>query len=94
MPIAYDFIKKLQDATGKEPLTRKFWGDSSRHVGTPIFQDVLDKYAEYYTDLSARQKEEMSKVFWEQVKDLGTPIIEEKLDGQSEVYFLFRRKNC
>ena len=91
MTISQEFIKRLKNATGKEPLPIKFWEDYSSNSDTPTFQDVLDKYADYYKGLSVAQQKEMSKIFWEQVKDFGTPIIEEKSDGQSEVYFLFPR---
>ena len=96
MIIAQEFIKKLQVVTGNEPLPEKFWADFSSHTGTPVFQDVLDKYAEYYRGLSPPQKEEMDKIFWEQVKALGgTPIIEDGLNREleCEVYFLFPKKN-
>ncbi|MGQ3892356.1 alpha/beta hydrolase-fold protein [Legionella sp. CNM-4043-24] len=96
MTIAQEFIKKLQDATGREPLPEKFWADFSSHTGMPAFQDVLDKYAEYYRGLSPPQKEEMDKIFWGQVKALGgTPIIEDGLNTEleCEVYFLFPKKN-
>ena len=89
MTITQDFIKKLQDTTGKEPLFEKFWEDSSSHIGVPTFQDVMNKYAEYYSRLSRSQKLEMSKVFWEQVKAIGgTPIIEDHFESDCEVYFL------
>ncbi len=93
MTIAQKFIKNLQDDVVKKSLPEKFWADYSSGDHTPTFQNVLDKYAEYYNNesLSAAQKDEISKIFWEQVKDLGTPIIEKKSDGQSEVYFLFPR---
>lgn len=95
MTIAQDFIKKLQDATGKEPLPQKFWADYSSDGPTPTFQAVLNKYAEYYNELSPPQKDEMDKLFWEQVKALGgTPIIEDSLSslGECEVYFLLPKK--
>ncbi|RUR11612.1 serine hydrolase [Legionella sp. km772] len=91
MTISQEFIKRLKNATGNESLPIKFWADYSNDSDTPTFQDVLDKYADYYKGLSVAQQKEMSKIFWEQVKDFGTPIIEEKSDGQSEVYFLFPR---
>ncbi|OGT47831.1 MAG: hypothetical protein A3E83_03135 [Gammaproteobacteria bacterium RIFCSPHIGHO2_12_FULL_41_20] len=95
MTIAQKFIKKLQDATGNESLPVQFWGDYSSHDGIPTFQDVLDKYAEYCRDLSAPQKEAMSKIFWEQIKSIGTPIIEDNLtsDNTCNVYFLFPKDN-
>lgn len=96
MTIAQEFIKKLQDATGKESLPEKFWADFSSHTDMPAFQDVLDKYAEYYRGLSSPQKEEMDKIFWEQVKAVGgTPIIDDSLDTELEcgVYFLFPKNN-
>lgn len=93
MTIAQDFIKRLQDATGKEPLPQKFEGDSSCRS----FGDFLKIYAEYYGALSTpQQKEEMDKIFWEQVKTIGgTPIIEDRLDSEleCEVYFLLPKKN-
>ena len=91
MTIAQEFIKKLQEATGKEPLPKKFWEDYSDHERSPTFQDVLSQYAEYCKTLSQSQKDWFSKVFWDQVKAYGTPIIEAREDGQSEVYFLFPR---
>ncbi len=96
MTIAQDFIKKLQDTTGREPLSPKFWEDTSHLIGKPTFQDVLYKYAEYCRSLSPPQKEEMDKIFWEQVKAIGgTPIIEDSLDSEVEcdVYFLFQKEN-
>src|SRR3990167_3717329 len=91
MTIAQEFINKLQEATGKEPLPKKFWEDYSDHERSPTFQDVLSQYAEYCKTLSQSQKDWFSKVFWDQVKAYGTPIIEAREDGQSEVYFLFPR---
>ena len=90
--VAQDFIKKLQDATGKEPLPQKFWADY-REKNKPTFQDVLEKYADYCKSLpSPQQKKEMDKLFWEQIKAIGgTPIIEDSLSykGECDVYFLF-----
>lgn len=90
MKTAQEFIKKLQDATGNEALPKKFWEDYVSHAGIPTFQDVLDKYAEYYNSLSPAQKKDISKIFWEQVKTKGTPIIENHLDSNLEcaIYFL------
>lgn len=85
------FVRGLQKATGKEPLPIKFW-DNYSEKNTYTFQNVLDKYAEYYKNLSLPQQQEaMSQLFWEQIKAIGTPIIEERLDSNQEcnVYFLF-----
>ena len=92
MTIAQDFIKKLQDATGKEPLPQKFEGDSSCRS----FGDFLKIYAGYYGALSTpQQKKAISELFWEQVKAIGTPIIEDSLDSEleCEVYFLLLKEN-
>ncbi len=90
MTIALDLVKKLQEVTGREPLPSKFWENFSNDVGIPTFQDVLDNYAKYYRNLLPSQKEEMSKIFWEQIKAVGTPIIEDHFGSESEcdVYFL------
>jgi enterochelin esterase-like enzyme len=90
MTVAEEFIKKLQDATGNQSLPKKFWDYSVSSSSIPTFQDVLDKYAEYYKSLSSSQKEILSKIFWEQVKETGTPIIEEnsRLNSECNVYFL------
>ena len=42
MTIAQDFIKKLQDVTGKEPLPKKFWQDASSDT-RPDFRINLQK---------------------------------------------------
>ncbi len=54
------------------------------------FQAALQTYANYYQNLSARQKGQVSEVFWTQIKKIGTPIIEPSPDlpDQCEVYFL------
>ena len=91
MKITPNFIKKLQDVTGKEPFPQKFWEESSKPTTIATFQDVLDEYAKYYNRLEPSQQETMDKIFWEQIKALGgTPIIEDRLDSEleCEVYFL------
>lgn len=97
MTIAQKFIEKLQDATGKEPLPKKFLWDYSRDAITPTFQDFLNKFSDYCKDLPTKeQKDEISKLFWEQVKAIGgTPIIEDSPDSElnCSVYFLLPKDN-
>lgn len=82
MAITQEFIKKLQETTNQ-----KFWENPPEKA---TFQDVLDQYAIYYHSLkSAQSREELSAIFWDQVKAAGTPIIEERSDGKCEVYFFF-----
>ena len=97
MTIAQKFIERLQHATGKEPLPKKFLWDYSRDASTPTFQDFLDKFADYFKRLPTKeQKDGVYKIFWEQVKAIGgTPIIEDSLDSEleCEVYFLLPKEN-
>ncbi len=54
------------------------------------FQEALQTYATYYQNLPPKQQEQLSEVFWAQIRKLGTPIIESKPDkpDQCGVYFL------
>ena len=83
MTIAQKFIEKLQHATGKKYLPKKFLWDYSRDAIKPTFQDFLDKFTDYCKNLPTKeQREAVSKLFWEQVKAIGgTPIIEDSLDS-------------
>jgi enterochelin esterase-like enzyme len=86
------FVKGLQASIGKESFPT-FWGNYPEK-DSHTFKEALDKYAEYYRDLSSTQKDAISKVFWEQIKAIGTPIIEDSLDaGECEVYFLFPKND-
>ncbi len=96
MPIAKDFIDKLQEATGAAPFVKKFWEDFSSASVIPTFQDVLNKYADYYSNsnLSDTQKTQLTDIFWNQIKAYGgTPIIENTLGSNDicNVYFLIKK---
>ena len=56
------FLKGFQASINKRSLP-KFW-DNYPEKNTHTFQDVLDKYAEYYSQLFAiEEKEDISKIF-------------------------------
>jgi enterochelin esterase-like enzyme len=99
--------KKTQSGADAQPTPTKklvnaiqvsfpnFWPEYFQK-NNHTFQEVLDKYEEYYKKLPTEpdnERKAISNVFWDQVKTIQTPIIENISEDEVRVHFLFPQKN-
>lgn len=91
MTIANDFYENLKKISENEPLVANFLKNNLHYHDGLTFDNILNAYEVYVSELSKSDKEKLSTVFWEQIKIFGTPIIEDNLqdDSKCNVYFLF-----
>lgn len=71
-----------------EHTKQSFWKNPP---DKPTFEEVLDQYAIYSTNLDTNEREALNTAFWLQIKKLGTPIIEDLANDEVKVHFLFPR---
>jgi enterochelin esterase-like enzyme len=87
MSISRKLVDKLNENTNL-----LFWESPP---DKPTFAEVLDKYADYcaYLEFNERstEREILSGVFWNQIKQIGTPIIEDFSVDEVKVHLLFPR---